>query len=330
MAVLHASKVATFYHAAPPRTAAPSIPLATANRLAPDAADLALENISLEIGPSRLELLDFAPLSRADFLKAHTPQYVNAFFNGKPPLCGSNELEWSPARIAKVSYSNAGLIKAQEHSYLHPEQISLCPSADFFYATPSHGERSCTFSGQVLSALNLYRNHSASGAWINLDCAPTCSIESSRVLAPEMNRAVRPGLDINPSSSHETYLKSLGWSLRWIETLIRDQKISWLAINHGADSYFSDDQSEANTSKLTAKERQHCNQLVYRWIARIENKIQRPIPLTVCLYQDERQAPDCTITKARTHDIITCLDHLVGRKVSVLSDQPTSVTSTAQ
>src|SRR5512132_3865016 len=42
---------------------------------------------------------DFAPLDRQDFLLAHTPVYVDAFFAGEPPLCSGNRLPWSPELV---------------------------------------------------------------------------------------------------------------------------------------------------------------------------------------------------------------------------------------
>lgn len=44
---------------------------------------------------------NFKPFVKKDFCLAHTPEYVDAFFNGKKPKCESNGLKWSEA--CKVS-----------------------------------------------------------------------------------------------------------------------------------------------------------------------------------------------------------------------------------
>src|SRR5689334_7192307 len=55
---------------------------------------------------------DFEPLDRGDFLLAHTPLYVDAFFAGEPPLCSSNRLPWSPELAESVRFTNSSLLQA--------------------------------------------------------------------------------------------------------------------------------------------------------------------------------------------------------------------------
>ena len=125
---------------------------------------------------------------------AHT-----AFFAGGRPLCESNELTWSEQFADSVRYTNASLCHAIEHSIAHPEQLTFSPTSGFHHARPRGGGGFCTFSGQVIAAVKLFRKHHMVGAHIDLDGHFGNSIEDSRAFVAKLNQAIPPGCNINPA-----------------------------------------------------------------------------------------------------------------------------------
>jgi acetoin utilization deacetylase AcuC-like enzyme len=95
---------------------------------------------------------DWPPFQRQEFLLAHTPEYVDAFFAGRRPLCESNELAWSAQFADSVRYTNASLYWAIDHALAHPDRVTFSPTSGFHHARPAAGSGFCTFSGQVIAA----------------------------------------------------------------------------------------------------------------------------------------------------------------------------------
>jgi acetoin utilization deacetylase AcuC-like enzyme len=140
---------------------------------------------------------DWPPFQREDFLLAHTAEYVDAFFAGRRPLCESNELTWSEQFAACVRYTNASLYHAIEHAVAHPEQVTFSPTSGFHHARSAGGGGFCTFSGQVIAAVRLFRERRLIGAHIDLDSHFGNSIEDSRTFITDLYRAIPPGCNIN-------------------------------------------------------------------------------------------------------------------------------------
>ena len=147
---------------------------------------------------------DWPPFQREDFLLAHTAEYVDAFFAGWRLLCESNELTWSEQFADSVRYTNASLYHAIEHAVAHLEQITFSPTSGFHHARPTGGGGFCTFSGQVIAAIKLFREHRLVGAHIDLDGHFGNSIEDSREYVAELNQAIPPGCNINPNGATRT------------------------------------------------------------------------------------------------------------------------------
>jgi len=223
---------------------------------------------------------DWKPFTREDFLLAHTPEYVDAFFDGEQPLCRSNGLEWSPQFADSVRYTNASLYHAIAHSVAHPEQVAFSPTSGFHHARPSAGSGFCTFSGQVIAALKLYRERGLVGAHIDLDCHFSNSIEDARNFAPDLNLAIPPGCNINPDGDHGEYLDSLSSHLAVLEERLLSGEVNYVMFAHGADSQEDDDLGGQCTTDgwLEASDR------VYTMIDRVGQQLGRPIPLSLSLF----------------------------------------------
>jgi acetoin utilization deacetylase AcuC-like enzyme len=111
---------------------------------------------------------NFKPFRQRDFTNAHTKRYVENFFNGKKG-CESNSLPWSKELAESVRWTNASLYTAIEQSYLDNESIHISPTSGFHHAGPESGSGFCTFSGQVIAAIKMYRKYGVRGAFIDLD-----------------------------------------------------------------------------------------------------------------------------------------------------------------
>jgi len=126
------------------------------------------------------EISDWEPFTREDFLTAHTAEYVDNFFAGIPHDCVSNGLKWSAQFADSVRYTNASLYCAVKNSLEEPRTVAFSPTSGFHHARPYCGSGFCTFSGQVIASLKLYRDRRAVGAYIDLDGHFGNSIEDAR------------------------------------------------------------------------------------------------------------------------------------------------------
>ena len=79
-----------------------------------------------------------------------------------------------------MRYTNASLYHAIEHAVAHPEQVALSSTSGFHHARPTGGGGFCTFSGQVIAAVKIYREHRLVGAHVDLDGHFGNSIEDSQ------------------------------------------------------------------------------------------------------------------------------------------------------
>ncbi len=223
---------------------------------------------------------DFGPVSRDDLLQAHTPAYVGAFLAGTQPLCASNGLRWSKEFRDSVLLTNGCLSAAIHAAVARPEQVTMAPVSGFHHAQPSRGSGFCTFSGQVIAALQLYRGQGLSGAWVDLDGHFGNSIEDSREFAPDLDRAIPPDMNLNPSGSHGAYLAHLERLLANLEALVTAGEVHYVAFAHGADSHEWDQLG----SQCTTAEWLEASELVYGTLRRCGERLGRPVPVTLALF----------------------------------------------
>ncbi len=248
----------------------------------------------------------FSPLTRDDLLLAHKPAYVDAFLAGTRPRCESNGLVWSPAFRDSVLLTNACLLSAITDAVDNPAQVTMAPVSGFHHAQPSGGSGYCTFSGQVIAALKLYRERGLRGAWVDLDGHFGNSIEDSREFAPDLNEAIAPGLNINPSGSHGGYLADLAAKLAVLKQAVLSGNVDYVAFAHGADSHEWDQLGyQCSTAEwLQAAE------LVYAMLAEVRQV--RPLPVTLALFGGYRDDHPESVLGLHAMDAAVCLRRLSG------------------
>ena len=252
------------------------------------------------------------PFERDDFRIAHTDEYVDGFFNGESPFCTHNGLEWSPQFAESVRYTNASLYNAIRYACEDPGTITFSPTSGFHHARPEGGGGFCTFSGQVIASIKIFREKKLAGAYVDLDGHYGNSIEDSREFAPEINSAVPEGCNINPAGTHERYIKDLGSKLEALEKKLVEGAVSYVVFCHGADSHEWDQLG----SQCSTDEWIRASEMVYNMIKRAGEKLQRPIPLTLALFGGYRDDDYESVLSLHAADISKCLDILCGQKTN--------------
>jgi hypothetical protein len=284
-------------------TMSPSKPTLVMNRLLEISAALgALDAIRIQ---------SFEPFDSDKFLIAHAPDYVRAFFAGDRPLCEANEIPWTPQLAEAVRYTNASLAAAQEHALNHPEQICFSPTSGFHHAKPTGGFEYCTFSGQVISAVELYRKYGVAGAWIDLDAHFGNSIEDSREFVPDLNQAIPVGCNINPVGMGQEYLLNLTEQLANLKQRILSGEITWLAFAQGTDTHHADDfiadPALVAEGRLSTTEWLEASKIVYEWISQLDRAVGKPIPLTIALFGGYRSDDYQTVTDLHVAHLLTAM-----------------------
>jgi len=231
---------------------------------------------------------DFSPVPREQLLTAHIPAYVQAVLEGRPivgvegsygPAVNphSSGIEWSPALRDSVLWTNGSLLSATRSAILHPTEIHLSPTSGFHHARPDRGDGFCTFSGQVIAALDAWQRGRKRGAWIDLDGHDGNSIDDSIEFRPELEQAIRANL--NPSGWHEDYIKSLVCGLVELREEVVAGEIDYVCVALGADNHEHD--NLCGEGHLTTEEWIAAVDLVFSFIR--DSAIVRGTPLPVVL-----------------------------------------------
>lgn len=255
---------------------------------------------------------EFKPFEKEDFYIAHTKEYVDGFFSGDKEQRSKNGLEWSPQFADSVRYTNASLYNAILNSITNPEQISFSPTSGFHHATPDGGRGFCTFSGQVIASVKIYRDLGLRGAYLDLDGHFGNSIEDSRTFVADLNKAVPEGFNINPASFGKNYINDLKEHLLKLKTAIIDNKIDYLVWCHGADSHEWDD---LGTQCSTAQWLE-CSEIFYNFIKEIELETGKKIPIALSLFGGYRKDDYNSVLSLHTADLISCLNILQDAKIN--------------
>ena len=251
----------------------------------------------------------FAPVTRDDLLLAHEPRYVDAFLNGVQPRCESNGLVWSPQFRDSVLWTNGSLVAAMEAAIRNPAQVTMAPVSGFHHATPSSGGGFCTFSGQVIAALKLYRSGGLRGVWFDLDGHFGNSSEDSREFAPVLNQAVAPEFNINPIGAGARYLADLDTQIARVRARLLAGALDYVVFAHGADSHEWDQLGHQCTTAqwLSAATR------IYSMLRDVRDV--RPVPVTLALFGGYRDDHPESVLGLHAMDLAECLRLLCGRPV---------------
>jgi acetoin utilization deacetylase AcuC-like enzyme len=255
------------------------------------------------------------PITRAQLLTAHHEEYVDAFLRGDP-LCESNGISWSPGFLKSVLHANGSLLSATVWANQHPEVVQMSPTSGFHHATPDGGGGFCTFSGQVISALHMWRTQKRRCAWIDLDGHFGNSIEDSREFAPDLNEAIPRGCNLNPTGTHQRYLNDLAEMLLELGEDVIAGRIHYVCVAHGADSHEWDQLG----GQTTTAEWIDASRMVYASIRQWSAAIGRPVPVVISLFGGYRDDHPDSVLALHTKDLAVALEELGGVPDSFVPD----------
>ena len=244
---------------------------------------------------------DFAPVTREQLLLAHTPMYVDDFLAGASPLAASNGLQWTPELRDSVLWANGAMLAAVQRALAEPEAVVMAPVSGFHHARPGGGSGFCTFSGQVIAALEVYQQHGKRGVWFDLDGHFGNSIQDSRDFAPALNEAIPHWANINPSGSHRSYLIDLQRHIALAKAALLAGEVDYVAFAHGADSHEWDQLGH----QCSTEEWLEAAELIYAMVAEV--RAQRPLPLVLALFGGYRDDHPNSVLGLHAMDLAICL-----------------------
>jgi len=179
------------------------------------------------------------------------------------------------------------------------------------FASGESGGGFCTFSGQVIASVKLYRKYGLKTAWLDLDGHFGNSIEDSREFVPDLNMAVPKGFNINPTGKHLDYKLSLSHHLDVLERAVLRNEINCVVWAHGADSHEDDDMGGVcSTNEWIA-----CSRMFYTWLDEINAKRKKPLPVMLTLFGGYRDDDYQSVLSLHTADLIYCLNTLCGHNI---------------
>jgi hypothetical protein len=158
----------------------------------------------------------------------------------------------------------------------------------------------------VIAAVKILREHRLVGAHIDFDGHFGNSIEDSRAFFAELNEAIPPGCNINPTGAHTGYLASLKDHLADLEERLARGEVHYVVFAHGADSHEDDDLG----GQCTTAEWPEASELVYGMLDRVSQQLGRPVRLTLALFGGYREDNYEAVLRLYAADLICCLQIL--------------------
>jgi len=233
------------------------------------------------------ELKAFTPFEKEDFLIAHTPKYVESFFTGMGTLKETNDIVWSTELLKTIQYTNASLFAAIEQSIINPYDLCCSPTAGFHHASPDRGGSFCTFSGQVIASLKIYRKYKQIGAYMDLDAHFGNSIEDHKELknTPDLDIAIPHWANFNPHGEGERFMNNYKECLQIFKEKAIQGKVDYVVWCHGADSCIGDELG----GNIDQKDWILCTKLFVECIKEIEKTRKRAFSVSYSLFGGYRE-----------------------------------------
>jgi len=275
---------------------------------------LIMEQLQLRLSKYIEVKSNFSPFTKQEFLIAHEESYVDAVLSGKGAGCKGGLGYWNDGVPTYAAFTNANLYNAIAMSIREPAKVCLSLTSGFHHARPSGGAGFCTFSGQVIASVKLYRELGLSGAYLDLDGHFGNSIEDSRDFVSDLNVAVPPGFNINiglNGDRNENYVAELKAKLDVLEKAILDNQIHYVVWCHGADSHEWDDLGRGCSTWHWLE----CAKYFYEWVKKIDKKLGRPLPLSASLFGGYRSDDYVSVLNLHLGDVASCISTLLSEEL---------------
>lgn len=252
----------------------------------------------------------FDPVTKQDYLLAHTEEYVDCVFTGKGN-CMSNSLPWSKELAESLPYTTGSLLAAKRYAINNPDTLCFSPVSGMHHAMPHRGSGFCTFSGQVVSAIKIYQEYGLSGAYLDLDGHYGNSIDDTYSFAPLLSKAIPKGFNINPSGRNESYLHNLIAALDMLGKQILDNKCHYVVFAHGADSHIEDELG----GQLDTKHWIQAAEIFANWTNDISKNLGKRLPVVMCLFGGYRSDHYNFVLNLHLKSLLTCSSIIYNQDV---------------
>lgn len=247
---------------------------------------LVVEELQRSFG-DLVKIHDYEPYDYEDFLLAHSTAHVNYVYDfNQPGINLDSDVPWSERLIESLEYTNSCLYNAIKHSIMYNDLV-LAPVAGFHHAQPNNGLGFCTFSGQVIASVKLYREKKLRGCYLDLDGHFGNSIEDTRKFNFLVNKAIPMGYNFNPNGKYTIEREGDSYVQYVKEFLYEDltlafttQQIDYVVWCHGADSHVDDDYpGQVNTEQWL-----ECSKHFFEWVKFMKEVHDINVPVTMCLF----------------------------------------------
>lgn len=254
---------------------------------------------------------DFPLLERKDFYVAHTREMVDNFFD-KGKTSRILHIKWTSEYAETVKYCHASFYAALKYAVQNPSTIAFSPVTGFHHANPTRSALFCAFSGQVICSMKIYREFGLCGAYIDLDGHYGNSIDNSRDFVQDIDRAISPVCgNINIIQRHEKYLAELKENLAILAIEITAGRVQYVVFSQGADSHEWDELA----SQLSTEEWMEAARIVYKYIADLQEELQRQIPLIATLCGGYRKDDYNSVLSLHATNLVIGLNTLCGQSI---------------
>lgn len=248
----------------------------------------------------------FPAATANELMLAHTHRYVQDYIEGVEPRASSSGIQWTREQRDAVFYTNGSLLAAIRAAIKNPRQITMSPTSGFHHATPDRGEGFCTFSGQAIAAIDLWRRKGLRGAWIDMDQHDGNSVRDTAGHTKDITAAL-PWY-VQPFGRGDGYLRSLRLQLDALQPFVFARDVDYICVAHGADSHEWDSLGHScSTDEWVA-----AASMVYETIRHWADTLERPIPVTLALFGGYRDDHPDSVLALHAMDAARCLHWLGG------------------
>lgn len=245
----------------------------------------------------------FKPMTKKDFMIAHTPEWVDEVFHfNRPGEKLASAIPWSEELVTSLTYTTSSLYHAIKHSINRPEDLCFSPTSGFHHARPGMGSGFCTFAGQVVASVKIYRETGKRGCYLDLDGHFGNSIEDCRYYVKDLNRAVPRGANFNPRGTDSEYCEMLqNYLYETLSEKLISKKLDYVVWCHGADSNVFDDLGgQVDTEHWTL-----CSHIFWEWVKYMDEVLGRPLPVSFALFGGYRHDDYQSVINLHISDIVT-------------------------
>jgi acetoin utilization deacetylase AcuC-like enzyme len=257
---------------------------------------------------------DFEPINKSDFYLAHTKTYVDNVYK-KEGNFNSNSLPWSKELVKSLPYTTGSLLAAKRHAIQNPGELCFAPISGMHHASPGSGSGFCTFSGQVISAIKIYKEFGLSGAYFDLDGHYGNSIDDSYTFNPLLEKAIPRKCNINPKGLNENYINDFILHLDYIEEMILGNKVHYVVFAHGADSHKDDDLGGQLNTECWIK----AAEVFAEWVNKVSKKLGKPLPVVLCLFGGYRADDYNMVLELHLKSLLTCNRIINAKEQTILN-----------